>query len=178
LAKQNIETLGRYKFKTVLAQCPHCFNTIKNEYPQFGGNYEVVHHTDFIARLIEAGRIKPVKDLKETLTYHDSCYLGRYNDVYESPRKVVQSIPGVEYREVELSKQFGRCCGAGGGRMWMEEHLGTRVNHKRLEDLQTVQPQTIASACPFCMTMLSDATRDKHVEIKTKDIAELVAESL
>jgi Fe-S oxidoreductase len=178
LAKQNIETLGRYKFKTVLAQCPHCFNTIKNEYPQFGGNYEVVHHTDFIARLIESGRIKPVKDLKETLTYHDSCYLGRYNDVYESPRKVVQSIPGVEYREVELSKQFGRCCGAGGGRMWMEEHLGTRVNHKRLEDLQTVQPQTIASACPFCMTMLSDATRDKHVEIKTKDIAELVAESL
>ncbi len=178
LAKQNIETLGRYKFKTVLAQCPHCFNTIKNEYPQFGGNYEVIHHTDYIQRLIEQKKIKPVKELKEKLTYHDSCYLGRYNQVYDSPREIVKSIPGVEYHEVEISRERGRCCGAGGGRMWMEERLGSRVNHKRLEDLQTVQPETIASACPFCMTMLTDAARDKHVEIKTKDVAELVAESL
>jgi len=178
LAKQNIETMGRYKFKTVLAQCPHCFNTIKNEYPQFGGNFEVVHHADFIERLIKEGKVKPVKSLDETLTYHDSCYLGRYNKIYESPRDVLKAIPGVEYKEVELSKNIGRCCGAGGGRMWMEERLGERVNHKRLDDLQTVQPQTIASACPFCMTMLSDATRDKHSEVKTKDIAELVADSL
>ncbi|HCU25647.1 MAG TPA: (Fe-S)-binding protein [Deltaproteobacteria bacterium] len=178
LAKQNIETMGRYKFKTVLAQCPHCFNTIKNEYPQFGGHYEVIHHTDFIARLIEQGKIKPVKDLNEKLTYHDSCYLGRYNNVYESPREVLKQIPGVSYQDADLSKATGRCCGAGGGRMWMEERLGERVNHKRLDDLMTVEPQTIAAACPFCMTMLTDAARDKHIEIKTKDVAELVAESL
>lgn len=178
LAKQNIETLNKYKFKTVLAQCPHCFNTIKNEYPQFGGNYEVIHHTDYIARLIEEGRVKPVKELKQTLTYHDSCYLGRYNNIYDAPRKILEAIPGVEYKEAELSKDTGRCCGAGGGRMWMEERLGTRVNHKRLEDLQTVQPQSIASACPFCKVMITDATQDKNVEIPVKDVAEILAESL
>lgn len=178
LAKQNIETMNKYKFKTVLAQCPHCFNTIKNEYPQFGGNYEVMHHTDYIARLIEQGRVKPVKELKQTLTYHDSCYLGRYNDIYDAPRKILEAIPGVEYKEAELSKDTGRCCGAGGGRMWMEEHTGTRVNHKRLEDLQTVQPQTIASACPFCKVMITDATKDKEVDIPVKDVAELLADSL
>ncbi len=178
LAKQNIETMGKYKFKTVLAQCPHCFNTIKNEYPQFGGNFEVVHHTDFINRLIEQGKIKPIKNLDEKVTYHDSCYLGRYNKIYEEPRDILKAIPGVEYQDVEISKNIGRCCGAGGGRMWMEEHLGERVNHKRLDDLMTVNPQTVASACPFCMTMLTDAARDKHIEVKTKDIAEIVAESL
>jgi len=178
LAKQNIETMGKYKFKTVLAQCPHCFNTIKNEYPQFGGNYTVMHHTDYIAGLIADGRIKPVKNLDEKLTYHDSCYLGRYNNIYDAPRKILEAIPGVEYKEVELSKETGRCCGAGGGRMWMEEKIGTRVNHKRLEDLQTVAPQTIASACPFCKVMITDATRDKQVDIQIKDIAEIVAEAL
>ncbi len=178
LAKQNIETMGKYKFKKVLAQCPHCFNTLKNEYPQFGGNFEVVHHTDFIAELIAEGKVKPVKELKQTITYHDSCYLGRYNQVYESPRDILKSIPGVEYKEAELSKETGRCCGAGGGRMWMEEKIGTRVNHKRLEDLQTVQPEVIASACPFCKVMITDATRDKNVETPVKDVAELVAESI
>lgn len=178
LAKKNIENMNKYKFKTVLSQCPHCFNTIKNEYPQFGGNFEVVHHADFIKNLIDEGKIKPVKNLDEKLTYHDSCYLGRYNNIYESPREVVKSIPGVEYEDVENSRSTGRCCGAGGGRMWMEEHIGDRVNHMRLEDLQEAKPQTIASACPFCMTMMTDAARDKEVDIKTKDLAELIAESL
>lgn len=178
LAKQNIETMGKYKFKTVLAQCPHCFNTIKNEYPQFGGNFEVVHHADFIKGLMDDGKIKPVKNLDEKLTYHDSCYLGRYNQIYDSPRDVIKSIPGVEYQEVDKSREQGRCCGAGGGRMWMEEHIGDRVNHMRMDDLQEAKPQTIASACPFCMTMLTDAARDKEIEVKTKDIAEIVAESL
>lgn len=178
LAKQNIETMGKYKFKVVLAQCPHCFNTIKNEYPQFGGNYKVMHHTDFIAQLIEEGRVKPVKELKQTLTYHDSCYLGRYNNIYDAPRKILESIPGVEYKDAELSKETGRCCGAGGGRMWMEEHTGTRVNHKRLEDLQTTKPETIASACPFCKVMITDATKDKQVDIQVKDVAEIFAETL
>ncbi len=178
LAKQNIDTLGRYKFNTVLAQCPHCFNTLKNEYPQFGGNFEVVHHADFIQGLIEQGKIKPKNNLNETLTYHDSCYLGRYNNIYDSPRKVIQSIPGVSYQDVEKSRNTGRCCGAGGGRMWMEEHIGDRVNHQRLQDLQEAKPQTIAAACPFCMTMITDAARDKAVDVQTKDIAELIADSL
>ncbi len=178
LAKQNIETMGKYKFKTVLAQCPHCFNTIKNEYPQFGGNFEVVHHADYIKKLIDDGKIKPVKNLDEKLTYHDSCYLGRYNKIYDSPRDILKAIPGVEYADVEKSREQGRCCGAGGGRMWMEEHIGDRVNHQRLEDLQEAKPQTVASACPFCMTMITDAARDKEVQVNTKDIAELVADSL
>ncbi len=178
LAKQNIETMGKYKFKKVLAQCPHCFNTIKNEYPQFGGNYEVVHHTDFIAELIQQGKIQPKNDLKQQLTYHDSCYLGRYNKIYDAPREILKSIPGVEYKEAELSRETGRCCGAGGGRMWMEEHQGTRVNHKRLEDLQTVSPKTIASACPFCKVMITDASKDKQVQVEVKDIAEIVADSI
>lgn len=178
LAKQNIENMGKYKFNTVLSQCPHCFNTIKNEYPQFGGNFEVVHHADYIKGLIDQGKIKPVKELNEKLTYHDSCYLGRYNKIYDSPREVIKSIPGVQYEDTENCRQQGRCCGAGGGRMWMEEHIGDRVNHQRLGDLQEVKPQTIGTACPFCMTMISDASRDKEVDVKTKDIAEIVAESL
>ncbi len=178
LAKQNIENMGKYKFRTVLAQCPHCFNTIKNEYPQFGGNFEVVHHADFINDLIKSGKISPVKDLNEKITYHDSCYLGRYNKVYDSPREVIQSIPGVEYKEIEKSRETGRCCGAGGGRMWMEEHIGDRVNHQRFDDLKEADPQTIAAACPFCMTMITDASRDKESSVQTKDIAELIADAM
>ncbi len=180
LAKTNVETMNRYKFKKVITACPHCFNTIKNEYPQLGGNYEVVHHTDFLYELIREGRLTPVRPLPQTVTYHDSCYLGRYNEVYDAPREILKSIPGAELVEAALSKENGRCCGAGGGRMWMEERAGTRVNHKRLEDLQTTNPNVIASACPFCITMLRDATRDKHVEekIQTKDVVELLAESI
>ncbi|MBL7685705.1 MAG: (Fe-S)-binding protein, partial [Deltaproteobacteria bacterium] len=178
LAQQNIGTMGKYKFKKVLAQCPHCFNTIKNEYPQFGGNFEVVHHTDYIAELIQQGRVKSSKNVNEKITYHDSCYLGRYNKIYDAPREILKSIPGVQYADAEISKETGRCCGAGGGRMWMEERLGGRVNHKRLEDLQTVSPQTVASACPFCKVMITDATRDKHVELPVKDVAEIFAETL
>lgn len=180
LAKTNIETMNRYNVKKVLAACPHCFNTIKNEYPQFGGNYEVMHHTDFVNQLLEEGKIKPVKPLPKRITFHDSCYLGRYNGIYDQPRNLLKSIPGAEVTEAPLSKDNGRCCGAGGGRMWMEEKIGTRVNHKRLEDLQEANPEIIASACPFCLTMLKDATHDKHLEeqIETKDVIEIVAESL
>ncbi len=180
LAKQNIETMNRYNIKKVITACPHCFNTIKNEYPQFGGTYDVVNHTDFIYSLIQEGKVTPVRPLPQKVAYHDSCYLGRYNSVYSSPREILKSIPGTEVVEPELSKENGRCCGAGGGRMWMEEKVGTRVNHKRLEDLQTVNPNVVASACPFCITMLKDATRDKGVDeqIQTKDVVELLAESL
>ncbi|MBI2083414.1 MAG: 4Fe-4S dicluster domain-containing protein [Deltaproteobacteria bacterium] len=180
LAKKNIETMARYQFKKVITACPHCFNTIKNEYPQFGGNYEVVHHTDFIAELIREQKLTPVRPLFRKVVYHDSCYLGRYNNIYDAPREILKSIPAAEIVEVEQSRDNGRCCGAGGGRMWMEERVGKRVNHQRLEDLQVANPNIIASACPFCITMLRDATRDKHVEekIQTKDVVEILADSL
>jgi len=180
LAKQNIETMNRYKIKKVITVCPHCFNTIKNEYPEFGGKYEVVNHTDFIYELIREGKVKPVRPLPKRVTYHDFCYLGRYNGIYDSPREILKSIPGSEVTDVKLSRENGRCCGVGGGRMWMEEKVGKRINHQRLEDLQEADPEIIASACPFCITMLRDATKDKEVEqkIQTKDVVELLAESL
>ncbi len=180
MAKTNIETFGRYNVKKILTACPHCFNTIANEYPQFGGNYQVLHHTDFINQLIRDGRVKTVRPLPQKVTYHDSCYLGRYNDIYDAPREILKGIPGLDMVEAPLSRDNGRCCGAGGGRMWMEERVGIRVNHKRLEDLQEAQPNVIASACPFCITMIKDAAQDKGVseQITTKDIAEIVAEAI
>lgn len=180
LAAQNVETLNTYNVKKIVTTCPHCFNTIKNEYHQFGGEYEVVHHSELIAELLEKKKIE-LKTVPEVLgTFHDSCYLGRYNDIYDQPRAVLAAA-GVKLVEMEKSRQNGRCCGAGGGRMWMEEH-GTKINDMRLGDALELseKPKVIASSCPFCLTMLSDAvsTRDMASEIKTKDIAELVAEAL
>ncbi len=180
LAAQNVETLNTYNVKKIVTACPHCFNTIKNEYHQFGGEYEVLHHSELIAQLIEDKKIS-LKTVPEVLgTFHDSCYLGRYNDIYEQPRKVLVAA-GLKLQEMEKSRETGRCCGAGGGRMWMEEH-GTKVNDMRLADALELpeQPKVIASSCPFCLTMLSDAvsTKDMTDQIQTKDIAELVAEAL
>lgn len=180
LAAQNVEVLNTYNVKKIVTACPHCFNTIKNEYHQFGGSYEVLHHSELIADLLSSKKIS-LKQVPEALgTFHDSCYLGRYNDIYEQPREVLKAA-GLKLAEMEKSRQNGRCCGAGGGRMWMEEH-GTKVNDMRLADALELpeKPTVIASACPFCLTMLSDAvsTKDMTAEIKTKDIAELVAEAL
>lgn len=180
LAAQNVEVLNTYNVKKIVTACPHCFNTIKNEYHQFGGEYEVLHHSELIASLLSEKKIQ-LKQVPEVLgTFHDSCYLGRYNDIYEQPRDVLKAA-GVKLVEMEKSRQTGRCCGAGGGRMWMEEH-GTKVNDMRLDDALELseRPKVIASSCPFCLTMLSDAvsTKDLTAEIKTKDIAELVAEAL
>lgn len=180
LAAQNVETLNTYNVKKIVTTCPHCFNTIKNEYHQFGGEYEVLHHSELIAELLEKKKIE-LKTVPEVLgTFHDSCYLGRYNDIYEQPRAVLAAA-GVKLVEMEKSRENGRCCGAGGGRMWMEEH-GTKVNGMRLNDALELpeKPKVIASACPFCLTMLSDAvsTKDMTSEIKTKDIAELIADAL
>ena len=180
LAAQNVETLNTYNVKKIVTTCPHCFNTIKNEYHQFGGEYEVLHHSELIAELLEKKKIE-LKTVPEVLgTFHDSCYLGRYNDIYEQPRAVLAAA-GVKLVEMEKSRENGRCCGAGGGRMWMEEH-GTKVNDMRLNDALELpeKPKVIASACPFCLTMLSDAvsTKDMTSEIKTKDIAELIADAL
>lgn len=177
LAKENVETFNRYGVKKIITTCPHCYNTIKNEYPQFCGNYEVLHHTELIAGLLSDGKIKSGTSLHgKTITYHDSCYLGRYNDIYDEPRSILKSLPGAHLEEMELSYDVGRCCGAGGGRMWMEENIGTRMNHKRLEDIQKTTSATIvATACPFCLTMLFDAVKEKNVpDMEVMDVAELV----
>lgn len=179
LMKENIATFDKYKVKKVITSCPHCFNTIANEYGQFGGNYEVIHHTQFLMELIEKGLIKPTKEMNKKIVYHDSCYLGRYNNIYDAPREILKAIPGLELTEAELNKQQGRCCGAGGGRMWMEEKLGKRVNQMRLGDLKETGAQTAATACPFCKIMVGDAIKETKAEnIDTHDIVELLAESV
>jgi len=178
LAQQNIDTLNKYNVRKIVTHCPHCLNTMLNEYPSFGGNYEVVHHTQLINDLVAQGRITPTKELDKLVVYHDSCYLGRYNEVYDAPRNAVSSIPGTKLVEMERSKENGMCCGAGGSRIWMEENIGSRVNHLRVEQAMEVKPDIIASGCPFCLTMLKDGAADKEAAVETRDIAELVAESL
>lgn len=182
LVKKNIETFNKYKVKRVVTTCPHCYNTIKNEFPQFGGSYEVSHHTELLTDLIKSGRLlNSDKTMSKTklAVFHDSCYLGRYNDIYEPPRYALHSC-GLSLAESENSKDKGRCCGAGGGWMWMEDKLGTRINHKRLEDMEKTGASTIATACPFCLTMLSDATKEKNMgdKLEVKDVAEILSETL
>jgi Fe-S oxidoreductase len=176
LAKANVETMNRYAVKRVVTACPHCFNTIKNEYKDFGGSYEVFHHSQFIAQLISDGRLKPTKAVDETVTFHDSCYLGRWNNIYEQPRDVLKAIPATRLVEMKSHHEQSMCCGAGGGRMWMEEKIGTRVNVARTEQALNTKAGVIASSCPFCMTMMSDGVKTKEMQDKVKvmDIAELM----
>jgi Fe-S oxidoreductase len=179
LAKTNIETLNRYNVKKIVTACPHCFNTIKNEYKDFGGNYEVFHHSQFIARLIGEGKIKPSKSFDETVTFHDSCYLGRWNSVYEEPRAVIASLPSTRMVEMKSNHDQSMCCGAGGGRMWMEEKIGKRINIARVEQALETKAGVVASSCPFCMTMLTDGVKSKDMQDKVRvlDIAELIDQS-
>jgi len=176
LAKANIETLNRYNVKKIVTACPHCFNTIKNEYKDFGGNYEVYHHSQFLAKLISEGKIKPTKSLDETVTFHDSCYLGRWNNIYDQPRAVLNSLPSIRMVEMKNNHDQSMCCGAGGGRMWMEEKIGKRVNVTRTEQALDTKAGIVASSCPFCMTMLGDGvkTKDMTDKVKVMDIAELI----
>ncbi len=180
LMKENIQTLEKYGVKKILTACPHCYHSLKNEYPQFGGNFEVVHHTEFIKQLIEEGKINLNNKIESRLTYHDSCYLGRYNSIYDSPRKALSSINGIKIYEMERSYDKGFCCGAGGGRMFLEEKEGKRINIERTEEALSLNIDTIATACPFCMTMMNDGVKAKDASdtVKVKDIAEIVAESL
>jgi Fe-S oxidoreductase len=180
LMKDNITTLNGYNVKKIVTTCPHCFNTLKNEYPQFGGNYEVIHHTDFLLNLMNEGRLKVTKEETGKVTFHDSCYLGRYNDIYDQPREILHAIPGINTVEMKRSKSKGFCCGAGGGRMWMEESAGNRVNVERTEEALACKPDVIGTACPFCMTMLEDGVKDKEATdvVKVKDLAEILLASV
>lgn len=176
LAKANIETLNRYNVKKIVTACPHCFNTLRNEYKDFGGSYEVWHHSAFLADLLKSGRIKPTKAFDETVTFHDSCYLGRWNGIYEQPRTVLGAIPALRPVEMKSNHDKSMCCGAGGGRMWMEEKIGKRVNIARTEQALETNAGVIAASCPFCMTMITDGVKSKEMQekIRVMDLAELV----
>lgn len=179
-AQTNIETLGRYGVGRILTTCPHCFNTLRHEYPAFGGRYEVTHHTDFIARLLRQGRVRLTKPLAQSVAYHDSCYLGRHNGVYSPPREILGRIPGVRGMEFERCGAQGFCCGAGGGLMWAEERTGTRVNVERTEEALRVGPDVVGTGCPFCLSMFEDGIRAKDAteRLQALDLAELVVRAL
>jgi Fe-S oxidoreductase/nitrate reductase gamma subunit len=181
LAMQNVETLNGLGVRKVIAQCPHCFNTLKNEYPQLGGDYEVVHHSQLLMDLIEDGRLSlDGASLDERVTYHDSCYLGRHNDVYLAPRKVVGSLRGIDVVEMPRNGTRGLCCGAGGARMWMEERVGKKVNTERTQEALATGATRIAVACPFCYVMLDDGVKEaqRDDDVKVQDIAEVLLDGL
>lgn len=179
MMQTNAELLNGKGVKKVITSCPHCFNTLANEYPAFGGHYEVLHHSEVISDLIKSGKLKVDPSKNEKLTYHDSCYLGRYNDVYSAPRQALSAISKDKPIELKRSKQKGFCCGAGGGRMWLEETTGTRINENRAQEIVESGAKSVGVGCPFCMTMISDGLRAQEREdIQVKDIAELVAESV
>jgi len=181
LAKQAIETLDRYEVTTIVTSCPHCFHQIGNEFPQLGGNYEVIHHSTYIERLL-ADEMVPLKHddgQKLVMAYHDSCYLGRYNEIYDAPREALKrALPVVTLVEAPRSRDKGLCCGAGGGRMWMEERVGQRINVERKQELLATGADAVAVACPFCMTMLNDAGAKLESTVPVYDIAEVVAARL
>lgn len=179
LINENVETLNRYRVKKIVATCPHCFNTLKNEFPQFGGKYEVVHHTELLQQLIREGRLRAGKVSGATTTFHDSCYIGRYNGIYDEPRSLLAAA-GAHLVEMRRSRDRGFCCGAGGARMFMEEKEGKRVNVERVEEALGLNPDTIATACPFCMTMLTDGLKAKDADdrVRVRDVAEVFANSL
>jgi Fe-S oxidoreductase len=183
LAQQNIETLNEASPKTVVASCPHCFNTISREYPQLGGNYEVVHHTQLLAKLVADGKLTPVTAVEEKLTYHDPCFLGRHNKVFTPPRQILDAVPGIQAEEMHRCKNRGFCCGAGGARMWMEERIGKRINIERIDEALALSPDTISTACPYCLVMLGDAVAAKKASgqapdtLEVVDVAQLLARS-
>lgn len=179
-AKTNIETLNAYGVKKIITACPHCFNTLRHEYGYLGGHYEVIHHTELIRDLITQGRLKLKRPMKHTVAYHDPCYLGRHNGIFEAPRHILSSLPGVRLRELERNREQGFCCGGGGGMVWFEERIGKRVNVERTEEALRLGPDMVATACPFCLTMFEDGLRAKDAMegLKALDVVELVAGAL
>lgn len=181
LIMANIEAFNNYGVTKIVTTCPHCFNALKNEYPQFeGGKFEVYHYTELIARLIAEGKIKPQKALGTKVTYHDSCMLGRHNDIYQPPRDIL-SAAGSNLVEMERNRDKGFCCGAGGGRMWLEEHAAEgykRINDTRTDQALATDPECIITNCPFCLTMLDDGVKGVESPVKVLDIAELLSQTL
>jgi len=177
MAEQNIEMFKIYNIKKIITSCPHCYSTIKNEYPRYGGDFKVVHYTQLIADLIEQDKLKPAHELNSILTYQDPCYLGRYNSVYQEPRRILQAIPGAKLEEMERSRERSFCCGGGGGHMWIEEQPGTtKINQMRLEDVLKTKANTIVTACPYCLQMFEESIEHKGMKdsMKAKDLAEIV----
>jgi Fe-S oxidoreductase len=182
LAVQNIEVLNGYGIKKIVTACPHCFNTLKNEYPELGGNYEVLHHSEYLQQLIEHGRLSVKGGVfqGQKITFHDSCYLGRANEVYEAPRELIKALDA-ELVEMKRCRTKGLCCGAGGGQMFKEPEMGKKdINIERIEEALETGASTVAVGCPFCMTMMSDGVKNKEKEhqVKVYDLAELLVQSL
>lgn len=176
MIEENKNVLQKHKVKKILTTCPHCFNTLRNEYPDFDAHFEVIHHTQFLMQLLKENKLKIKKEIKKKITYHDPCYLGRYNEVYDVPRNLLKLIPSIEMVEMRRCKSKGFCCGAGGGRMWLEETRGERINVNRVEEALGTDPEWIATACPFCLTMIDDGLNAKNKEknVQSKDIAEIL----
>ncbi|CAN5920613.1 (Fe-S)-binding protein [soil metagenome] len=185
LAEQTIETLTEAGVPKIVATCPHCFNTLANEYPDLGGHFEVVHHTQLLAHLVAEGKLSPQSPIAKRVTYHDPCYLGRHNEVYEEPRSVVDAVEGLEAVEMPRCRNKGFCCGAGGARFYMEEDIGKRINTERIDEALELDPDIVSTACPFCLVMLDDAVQDRtgsggldEGQVRVVDVASLLAESL
>lgn len=178
--QKNIKLLQGYNVKKIVTACPHCYNTLLNEYPQFGGKFEVIHHTQLIAQLLKENKLKPVNNTTGNITYQDPCYLGRYNKIYQEPRQVLSRLPGVSLKEMEQNRERSFCCGGGGGRMFLEENIGQRISEMRIDRAIATKAQTVATACPYCLQMFEDAAKAKGVEesLRVLDIAELVSSVL
>jgi Fe-S oxidoreductase len=174
LAEQNIATLNEAGARKIVASCPHCFNSLAKEYPQLGGNYEVIHHTQLLARLVEEGKLTPVTPVEEKITYHDPCFLGRHNRIFTAPREIMERVPGVRAQEMHRCKERGFCCGAGGARMWMEERIGKRINNERIDEALGTNPDTISTGCPYCLVMLGDAVSAKKSSGEAPESLEVV----
>ena len=178
LAEENVATLDGAGVRTIIANCPHCFNTLANEYPDYGGRYEVIHHSELLARLVREGRLTPTEDVDALLTYHDPCYLGRHNEIYDAPREVLGAVPGLQTVEMPRHRERGFCCGAGGSRMWVEEKIGKRVNHERMDEAASTGAVTLGVACPYCAVMLDDGRKDRGDAIEVLDLAQVLERAL
>ncbi|UCG04887.1 MAG: (Fe-S)-binding protein, partial [Desulfobacterales bacterium] len=180
LARKNIKRFNQYRFQKIVTLCPHCFNTLKNEYPDFGGEYQVMHATEFVLDLIKAKRITPKYPVGQALSVHDPCYLGRINQIFEPIRDVCRAVPGIEIRELPRNREYGFCCGGGGGRMWLHESLGRHINQIRAEEAAKAGAELVGTACPYCLTMLEDGIAALEMEKppKVMDVVEIVASSL